>query len=157
MTLTLIAAADEAWGIGIEERLPWHLPEDLRHFRTRTMGRVVVMGRKTYEGLPGPLPGRRIVALSREPGPPPYVTLAALPSRLPRDEESFVAGGAEVYRLLLPDCDRAEITRVRGTHAADARLMDLAEFGWSLRSETRLSSRATLEVWLPPTKKENGR
>lgn len=150
MTLTLLAAADLEWGIGIDGRLPWHVPEDLKRFRTRTMGKAVIMGRKTVDTLPSSLPGRRIVTLSRSPTGPDSHDMASLISSLPDlGDDVIVAGGGEVYRALLPHCGRAEITRIKAVHRCDAHLVNLAEYGWTMVSSTPLSEISDLEEWIP--------
>lgn len=148
MNLTLMAAADLEWGIGVDGKLPWHLPEDLKRFRARTMGKAVVMGRKTVETLPTSLPGRRILTLTRSPLGFGQHDLAGLLTALASEtDEVIVAGGGEVYRALLPYCNRAEITRVKGVYTADTRLIDLSEHGWTLKSSDPLSEISDIEQW----------
>jgi len=150
MNLTLIAAADPAWGIGIDGRLPWRIPEDLRRFRARTMGRQVIMGRKTVGTLPSSLPGRDILTLTRKPSGPGTYDLAGLLNHLwDVREEVFVAGGAEVYRSLLGFCGLAEITRVGKAHGCDTRMIDLGEHGWEMTGTEDLCELATVEYWRP--------
>lgn len=154
MNLTLMAAADLEWGIGIDGKLPWHVPEDLKRFKARTMGKEVVMGRKTVETLPSVLVGRYILALTRDPTWHRYgflsLTLERLLERLSvEDDEVIVAGGGEVYRALLPHCNKAEITRIKGVYPADTRLINLSEHGWTLTSVTPLSEIADIEEWRP--------
>ncbi|MDR2752870.1 MAG: dihydrofolate reductase [Oscillospiraceae bacterium] len=114
--MTLIAATDRAWAIGRAGALPWRLPGDLAHFRAATMGHTLVMGRKTFESLPGLLPGRAHIVLSRDAGFLPAGvevlrgTAASLLAELP--EDAFVIGGGEIFALLLPRCTRALVTRV---------------------------------------------
>ncbi len=67
MSLTIIVATDRARGIGIDNRLPWRLPEDLAHFKRTTTGHPVIMGRKTFESIGKPLPGRRNIVITRNP------------------------------------------------------------------------------------------
>ncbi|MDW9478985.1 dihydrofolate reductase [Sinorhizobium meliloti] len=153
MNLTLMAAADLQWGIGVDGKLPWHLPEDLKRFKARTMGKEVVMGRKTVATLPSALVGRHVLTLTRNPGGYVRYGFASfdLPGLLARleaeDDEVIVAGGGEVYQALLPYCNRAEITRVKGIYPADTRLINLSEHGWTLASRTPLSEIADIEEW----------
>jgi dihydrofolate reductase len=150
MNLTLMAAADLEWGIGIDGKLPWHLPEDLKRFKARTMGKIVVMGRKTVETLPSSLPGRRIVTLTRNPRREEETHLAGLLASLASEpDEVIVAGGGEVYRALLPYCAKAEITRVKAVHDCDTRLLNLSEHGWTLVRSEPLSEISDLEEWRP--------
>ena len=119
MRVSLIAAVARNGVIGRGGELPWKLPADLQHFKKLTMGHHLVVGRKTWDSIGRPLPGRRMVVLSRgEPELAPEVELAAdLPSALDlarsRDEsECFVGGGEQVYRLALPCADRIYLTEV---------------------------------------------
>ena len=116
--VALVWAQDERGVIGREGALPWHLPEDLAHFRALTRGATVVMGRATWESLPErfrPLPGRRNVVLSRQPG---YVAPGAdvrgsLPDALADVEGPvWVIGGAQVYAQAQPLADRLVVTEV---------------------------------------------
>jgi dihydrofolate reductase len=137
--MTAIAAADKNWGIGSNGRLPWRLPGDLAFFKERTMGGIVVMGRRTFEslgggGTPSPLPGRTNVVLTRdERYAPAGVTVARsihglldiVGSEEYRDSDVYVCGGAEIYRLLMPYTETCLITRVDSSFDADAFFPDL--------------------------------
>ncbi|MCS4089556.1 dihydrofolate reductase [Rhizobium sp. BK176] len=148
MNLTLMAAADLEWGIGIDGKLPWLVPEDLKRFKARTMGKAVVMGRKTVETLPSTLPGRRILTLTRNPIGFGSHDLGSLLLHLASEpDEVIVAGGGEVYRALLPYCAKAEITRVKAVHDCDTRLLNLSEHGWTLVRSEPLSEVSDLEEW----------
>ncbi len=116
--------------IGVDGGLPWHLPEDLAHFRAVTAGHAVVMGRSTWDSLPErfrPLPGRRNVVLSRRVAELPGATVvadAAGALAAVAGEDAWVVGGLQVYALLLDHADRVEITDVdvvvgRGTPAPE--------------------------------------
>lgn len=102
--------------IGVAGGMPWHLPEELRLFKKITMGHAIVMGRKTYESLGKPLPGRQNIILSRVMKPQEGVTIVPDLESLKKlnipSENIFVIGGAEVFRLLLPQCDELFITRL---------------------------------------------
>ena len=111
--MNLIAAVDRHWGIGRNGRLLLSIPEDQRLFRQETLGKTVIIGRKTLESLPGgqPLYGRRTIV--------------------------FVAGGEEIYRAFLPYCDTAHVTFVDYVYEADAYFPDLdRDPGWVLDVET---------------------
>jgi dihydrofolate reductase len=117
--MTAIAAVDRHWGIGRNGGLLLSLPPDLRRFRALTLGHTVVMGRRTFQSLPGGhgLPGRRNLVLTRTPDRPlpgaEAVSLSALLAlRAPEGGEIFVIGGQSVYELLLPYCRAAHITRI---------------------------------------------
>ena len=116
-TVSLVVAADEEGGIGRGGGLPWHLPADLKHFRALTMGKPVIMGRRTWESIGRPLPGRRNVVVSRQPSlqVPGCEVAGSLDDalRLADDAaEACVIGGAEIYRLALPLADQIHLTRV---------------------------------------------
>lgn len=139
MSLGLIWAQSTAGVIGRDGQLPWHVPEDLAHFRAVTGGRPVIMGRRTWESLPlrfRPLPGRRNVVLSRQPewdadGVEVVASLdAAL--ELVESESAWVIGGAQVYKAAMPHARIAEITEIDLDVAGDTHAPDLA--GWDLNS-----------------------
>jgi dihydrofolate reductase len=118
--LALIAAVARDSAIGRGGQMPWHLPEDLAHFRRLTMGCPVVMGRKTWESLPGrfrPLPGRRNVVVTRNAGwraegAEAMPSLDSALALLAGAETVFVIGGGELYAQALPRADRIELTEI---------------------------------------------
>ena len=125
--LSLIAVVGRDLGIGREQRLLWNLPEDLRHFRALTLGKAVLMGRKTWESLPRtfrPLPGRRNIVLSRNPS---YVADGAVvvgsigeALRLTADAaDLLVIGGADLYEQTIGVAQRLYLTEVHERSAAD--------------------------------------
>lgn len=124
MTIALVAAMDAAGLLGVGGRLPWHLPADLAHFRALTMGRVVIMGRRTWEGLPGPLWGRTSVVLSRSMRPwrnvQHAITVGSLAMALDYagDEGACIIGGAGVFAEALPLADTLHLTRIAHTFPA---------------------------------------
>ena len=127
-----MAAMAENRVIGAGGRIPWHLPEDFAWFKRTTLGGTLVMGRKTFEAIGKPLPGRATVVLSRTPWRPPTVggspeevrvvggisELEPVLAQLGRPV--WIAGGAEIYRELLPRCEELLLTCVRGQPAGDA-------------------------------------
>ena len=127
--LALIVAMDEQGCIGANGTLPWHLPADLGHFKSCTMGKPMIMGRKTFESLGGVLPGRRHVVMSRNPPPqvlPPQVVWvqdqdAALSAAGQKQEiqEIMVIGGAAIFELFLPRASRLYLTSIHATFAGD--------------------------------------
>jgi len=147
MRVTIIAAADAAWGIGLDGRLPWRFPDDLKRFRDRTMGSALVMGRLTVESIGRHLPGRTILTVSAESFR--SVADAVEAARGAGFEECFIAGGRLVYADGLGLADSAEITRVHGTYACDVAMPDLARAGWEKVSEEALSPEMTIETWKP--------
>lgn len=125
--LSLVAAVARDGVIGNDSRLPWHLPQDLAHFRHLTMGHSVLMGRKTWESLPErfrPLPGRRNLVLTRQPGwqSPGAEAVSSLHEAMQRcagAPELFVIGGAAVYAAALPLADRLYLTEIDAAIAGD--------------------------------------
>lgn len=118
MTVGLVWAQAANGVIGADGTLPWHLPEDLARFKALTTGSTVVMGRATWESLPAsvrPLPGRRNVVLTRQPGweAPGAVVAASLDEALAgADGDVWVIGGGSVYRAALPRADRLVVTEL---------------------------------------------
>ncbi len=132
--MNIIVAADAQWGIGYENQLLARIPADMRRFRDMTLGRTVVLGRKTLETFPGgrPLPERENIILSTKPafaveGAVVAASLRELWKLLEgRDPaEIFVIGGASLYRQLLPYCRRAFVTRIDHSYRADSFFPDL--------------------------------
>ena len=118
----LIWAQSSNGVIGRDGQLPWHLPEDLRHFRSVTAGATVLMGRRTWESLPPrfrPLPGRRNLVLSRTPqeGAETFPSLPAALAAVSGDV--WVIGGAAVYTAALPVADRVVVTELRESFEGD--------------------------------------
>ena len=132
MTVSIIAAMAENRVIGRNGRLPWHLPEDLRHFRELTWGHPVIMGRATFQSIGHPLPGRRTLVLTRSPhlsieGVELFPGLAEALTACGEDEEIFVCGGEEVYRAALPLAARIYLTVVGGRYAGDVIFPEIPE------------------------------
>lgn len=118
-----IAAMAENRVIGLRNALPWHLPEDFRWFKEATRGGTLLMGRRTYESIGRPLPGRTTVVLTRGEWRAAGVEVAASLDELRTrrmTEPVFVCGGAEIYRQALPDCLELLLTRVEGAPEGDA-------------------------------------
>jgi dihydrofolate reductase len=119
MRISIIAAMSENGVIGREGRLPWHLSADLKRFKQLTMGHTIVMGRKTWESIGRPLPGRRMVVITRQSdyraeGAEVVSNLddALALARAADDDEAFIIGGAEIYRLALPRAERLHLTLI---------------------------------------------
>ncbi len=123
--LNLIAALGKNGVIGIDNRLPWRMPEDLKHFKALTLGHAVLMGRKTFESLGRPLPGRRNIVITRNAQYRPEGAEVAggieQALALCRDAaEVFFIGGADIYRQALPLVERLYLTEVDASPAGDA-------------------------------------
>lgn len=124
MPLALNVAMTPARVIGRGGTLPWHLPNDLKRFKQLTMGHHIVMGRKTYDSLGRPLPGRTMVVLTRQPdwtgpGATPVATLDAALALAKDDPEPFIIGGADLFALALPRVERLYLTLVEAEIAGD--------------------------------------
>lgn len=127
--IVIVAAVARNGVIGRDNALPWHLPEDLKHFKALTMGHAVIMGRKTWESLPPkfrPLPGRQNIVVTRDPT---YKAEGAAVAhsldeavKLGADEAApqFVIGGAELYAHALPRAQRLELTEIDAAFDGDA-------------------------------------
>ncbi len=120
-----IAAMAENRVIGAGQTIPWHLPADFAWFKRTTLGGVLVMGRKTFESIGRPLPGRETVVLSRTAATHPGVQTVANDAELERvlaetQKPVWIAGGAEIYRQFLPRCTELFLSCVRGRPAGDA-------------------------------------
>lgn len=130
-----MVAADEAGGIGIAGGLPWHLPEDLKRFKRLTLGKPVIMGRRTHESIGRPLPGRHNVVVSRRPGLAiegcsVVASLEAALDAAGAVPEACVIGGAQLYREALPLADLVHLTRVHARVTADTFLPPLDSAEW---------------------------
>ncbi len=123
--LSIIAARARNGVIGRENSLPWHLPADLRRFKALTMGKPMVMGRRTWESLPGLLPGRRHIVISRAPGykaegAEVAASLDAAIALAASAEELMIIGGAQIYALALPLAHRLYLTEIDAEIEGDA-------------------------------------
>lgn len=149
--MNIIAAVDENWGIGYNGKLLVQIPMDQKLFRQETMGKVVIMGRKTFEGLPGqrPLDGRINIVLSTKPDFAPkgvHVTrsveetlelLERYKQKNCREEDIYVIGGEQIYRAFLPYCDTAHITQIEYRYTADTHMVNLEESDeWEMTDES---------------------
>ena len=141
--LSLIAALNQRHVIGHDNDLPWRIPADLRHFRRLTMGKPLIMGRRNHESIGRPLPGRRNIILSRDPL---YIAEGCQVANTPEQAlalaesapEVMIIGGAEIYRLFLPQTDRMYLTWVDNDEAGDTRFPDFDRTAWAVREESRL-------------------
>lgn len=129
MALTAIYARAANGVIGRDGALPWRLPADLKRFKALTMGKPMIMGRKTFESFGQPLPGRRHIVLTRDPDwRADGAEVAHTPSAaiaLAGEGEVAVIGGAEVYRVMLPHCERVELTEVHADFDGDTSIPQL--------------------------------
>lgn len=140
--LAILVAAGENGVIGKDGHLPWHLPDEMRLFKNLTLGHTVVMGRKTWESLKRPLPGRRNVVLTRQPG---YAaegavvlpTFEAIADLAPDEPPVFVIGGVALIEDALPIARDLHLTRIHASPEGDTFLPEIDFAGWELVEESR--------------------
>lgn len=143
MTVTIVVAYGENRVIGRDNDLPWHLPEDLKHFKAVTMGKPILMGRKTFESIGRPLPGRLNVVITRNSswisdGVRVVGSLpAAIKMGLKKNKEVCIIGGAQIYTEAMQAnlVDKLEITRVHSSPRGDAFFPSFNENKWRLSAE----------------------
>lgn len=150
--MNIIVVVDENWSIGRDGALLVHLPGDLKYFKEKTLGKTVVVGRKTLESFPSakPLPGRRNIVLTRQAGYQPEgcevcTSKEELMTLLGSDtQDVFISGGQEIYKQFLQECDRYFVTKLYAGFEAD-------------RSFPELDSREDVEVvWKSGMQEEKG-
>lgn len=169
--ISIIVAMSPNHAIGYQGSLPWHLPEDLAHFKKLTMGHAIIMGRHTFESLPhGALPGRRNIVLSRKHDFAPvgcevYVSLEEALKECKKNneckknvkcnknvecnngDETFVIGGAEVYRAALPLADKLYVTLVDDNPSAADTFFPLFNLSdWTITKEKKHDGFSFLEL-----------
>ncbi|MBD3723281.1 MAG: dihydrofolate reductase [Flavobacteriaceae bacterium] len=139
--LTIIAAAAENNALGKDNDLVWHLPDDFKRFKTLTSGHYIVMGRKTFESFPKPLPNRTHVIITRQKD---YIvpegcivvdTIEKAINSCPENEEVFIIGGGEIYKQSINIANKIELTRVHTEVEADTFFPEIDENNWKLIEE----------------------
>lgn len=134
--LSIIVAADRNNVIGKDNALIWHLPNDLRYFKEKTTGHAIIMGRRTFDSVGKPLPNRRNIIITRNPGFKAegcevVTSLEAALTLLNPDMENFIVGGEEIYRQALPLADRVYLTRIDHEFEGDRHFPELGQ-EWKL-------------------------
>lgn len=138
MTLTLIAAVAENNALGKDNKMMWHLPYDFKHFKSRTSGHHIIMGRKTFESFPSALPNRTSVIITRQSDykADGCIVVGSLDEAIavsPKDEEVFIIGGGEIYNQSIDRADKLDLTRVHAEFPdADAYFPQIDESKWEL-------------------------
>ena len=151
MQLSLIWAMAENRVIGRDNSLPWRLPNDMRHFMKTTMGRPVIMGRKTFESMKAPLPGRTNIVLTQNhewqregvqvaPTLDEAIALAESQCLIDGVDEVMIIGGAQIYALALPIADRLYMTIVHAEPAGDVFFPPVDLTGWRVVAEERFDA-----------------
>lgn len=146
MKVSIIAAMDQKMGIGKENRIPWHIKDDLIHLKTLTLGQVVILGRKSYESMVGyynksgnPMPGKLYIVITRDKNYKPErensmiaysldEAVSFARGRLAKLEEVFVIGGAQIFEQTIGIADKLYLTIVEGDFKADTFFPDYKEF-----------------------------
>jgi dihydrofolate reductase len=134
--LTIIAAISENNVIGINGQLPWKIPEDLHRFKKLTMGNTIIMGRKTFESIGKPLPGRENIVLTRQPNYKEQGIILAHTIEeaiaISKNDSIYAIGGQEIYRATLPLANAMEITRVHRNYEGDTFFPEIDYSQWKL-------------------------
>lgn len=162
MKISLVVAAGTNYAIGREGTMPWHLPADLRHFKNVTWGLPVIMGRKTYESLGKPLPGRTNIVITRQEGwasasqelcvakDPEQALEMAATSHV---KEAMVIGGGEIYRLFWERAHRIYLTRVEVSPEADTFFPSIDPADWKLiqqldrEADSKNAFNLSFQIW----------
>jgi len=136
--ITIIAAAAANNALGKDNDLIWHLPDDFKRFKQITTGHFIVMGRKTFESFPKPLPNRTHVIITRQEdytAPESCIVVNSLKKAIdtcPKDEDIFIIGGGEIYQQSMSIADKIELTRVFTTPEADTFFPEINPEEWKL-------------------------
>ncbi|MFB6454582.1 dihydrofolate reductase [Chitinophaga sp. Hz27] len=143
-TISIIVAAAENNAIGINNQLPWRLPDDLKYFKNTTTGKPIIMGRKTFESLGKPLPNRPNIVITRQPDYEPQGVIvvdslqAAVETAKSFDSaELFITGGSQIFDIAMPIVERIYLTRVYAVVEGDAFFPEIDGNIWKLVSEDR--------------------
>lgn len=134
--ISIIVAVSDDMGIGRNNDLLWHIPDDLKRFKQLTVGKTVIMGKKTWESLPKrPLPGRRNIVITDKPGEcfecsETAYSIGDAISKCKPDEENFIIGGGSIYRQFMPFADRLYITHVHSSSPADIYFPEINPLEW---------------------------
>jgi dihydrofolate reductase len=142
--IIMIAAVAENNALGKNNELVWHLPNDFKRFKALTTNHYIIMGRKTFESFPKPLPNRTHVIITRQKDykPEGCIVVDSIEKAIavcPENEDSYVIGGGEIYNLALPYADIIEITKVHHTFEADAFFPKISKSEWQLvEAETNI-------------------
>lgn len=135
--ITVIAAVAENNALGKENQLLWHLPDDFKRFKSLTSGHYIIMGRKTFESFPKPLPNRTHVIISRQANyqPEGCIVVNSLEQAMeacPKTEEVFIIGGGEIYRQSIAVADKLDLTKVHASFEADTYFPEVDLSKWQL-------------------------
>jgi dihydrofolate reductase len=144
--ISIIVAVSDDWGIGKDNDLLWHLPEDIKRFKKLTLGNSIVMGKKTWESLPRkPLPGRNNVVLTDDPnekidGAITAYSLEDAVAKCEKGKEIFIIGGGSIYRQFMKLADRLYITHVHKTTPADVFFPVIDKETWKIAEKEEMKT-----------------
>lgn len=138
--IIMIAAAAENNALGKDNDLMWHLPDDFKRFKQLTSGHYIIMGRKTFESFPKPLPNRTHIIITRQKEYHPEGTLVVNSIEkalelIPKSQDAFIIGGGEIYKQTLQFTDKIELTRVHQSFDADTYFPEISLASWKLIQE----------------------
>lgn len=141
MKITMIAAAAENNALGKNNGLVWHLPDDFKRFKKITSHHHIIMGRKTFESFPKPLPNRKHIVITRQknydkPGCTAVQSLKEALKISASESEVFIIGGGEIYKQAMPLADKIELTRVHAKFEADTYFPNIDKSKWKLVNES---------------------
>jgi dihydrofolate reductase len=150
MTITLVAAMGANRVIGLDGDMPWHFPEDLAHFKRTTMGGTMVMGRKTFDAIGRPLPGRRTIVVTRSAEwahdgvdvAHSFIEAVDLASGADDAAEVFVVGGGDIYAQALPLADRLVLTEIDESPEGDTFFPEWSRKDWTETARERVGELA---------------
>lgn len=157
--ITMIAAAGENNELGRDNELVWHLPDDFKRFKQLTTGHHIIMGRKTFESFPKLLPNRTHIVITRnknyhQRGVIIVHSMEEALNQAGNDDQPFIIGGGEIYKIGLEFATKIELTRVHGTFDADAYFPEIPQATWKLISseeherDERHAYSFTYETWV---------
>jgi dihydrofolate reductase len=138
--ITIIAAAGSNNELGKDNDLVWHLPDDFKRFKKLTTGHHIIMGRKTFQSFPKPLPNRihLVITRNKDYHPEGAIIVHSMAEALEiakDDEQPFIIGGGEIYKIGMEIVDKIELTRVNGSFEADTFFPEISSENWKLASE----------------------
>jgi len=157
--ITMIAAVGENNELGKDNDLVWHLPDDFNRFKQLTTGHHIIMGRKTFESFPKPLPNRTHIVITKnrnyqKQGAIMVHSMEEALQKASGDEQPFIIGGGEIYRLGMKIAHKIELTRVRGTFEADTFFPEIPKENWKRifeehhQKDERHAYEFTYETWV---------
>jgi len=138
--ITIIAAAGSNNELGKDNDLVWHLPDDFKRFKKLTTGHHIIMGRKTFQSFPKPLPNRvhLVITRNKDYHPEGAIIVHSMAEALEvakNDDQAFIIGGGEIYKIGMEIADKIELTRVNGSFEADTFFPKISSENWKLASE----------------------